>query len=128
APVIAADRGVEVRLLTYDESPDYRNVLTVRGVLADGRVVSVSGTLSGTKHVEKLVEVLGFDVDVQPSEHMAFWRYQDRPGVVGTVGRLLGDAGVNIAGMQVSRDVKGGHALVAMTVDQAIPPQVMDEI
>src|SRR5690606_27323661 len=36
APVIAADRGVEVRLLTYDESPDYRNVLTVRGVLADG--------------------------------------------------------------------------------------------
>jgi D-3-phosphoglycerate dehydrogenase len=48
--------------------------------------------------------------------------------VVGTVGRLLGEAGVNIAGMQVSRDVKGGHALVAMTVDQAVPPQVMDEI
>lgn len=128
APVIAADRGVEIRLLTDEESPDFRNVITVRGVLADGRIVSVSGTLFGTKHVEKLVEVLGFDIEVQPSEHMAFWRYQDRPGVVGTVGRLLGDAGVNIAGMQVSRDVKGGHALVSMTVDQAIPPQVMDEI
>jgi D-3-phosphoglycerate dehydrogenase len=128
APVIAADRGVEIRLLTEEESPDFRNVITVRGVLADGRIVSVSGTLFGTKHVEKLVEVLGYDIEVQPSEHMAFWRYQDRPGVVGTVGRLLGEASVNIAGMQVSRDVKGGHALVAMTVDQAVPPQVMDEI
>jgi D-3-phosphoglycerate dehydrogenase len=128
APVIAADRGVEIRLLTSEESPDFRNVITVRGVLADGRVVSVSGTLFGTKDVEKLVEVLGYDIEVQPSDHMAFWRYQDRPGVVGTVGRLLGEAGVNIAGMQVSRDVKGGHALVAMTVDQAVPPQVMDEI
>jgi D-3-phosphoglycerate dehydrogenase len=128
APVIAADRGVEIRLLTSEESPDFRNLITVRGVLTDGRVVSVSGTLFGTKDVEKLVEVLGYDIEVQPSEHMAFWRYQDRPGVVGTVGRLLGEAGVNIAGMQVSRDVKGGHALVAMTVDQAVPPQVMDEI
>lgn len=128
APVIAADRGVEVRLVTDDESPDFRNVITVRGVLADGRVVSVSGTLFGTKHVEKLVEVLGYDVEVQPSAHMAFWLYQDRPGVVGTVGRLLGEAGVNIAGMQVSRAEKGGPALVAMTIDQAVPSRLMDEI
>jgi D-3-phosphoglycerate dehydrogenase / 2-oxoglutarate reductase len=128
APVIAADRGVAVRLVTDEESPAYRNLVTVRGALADGRMVSVSGTLSGPRHVEKLVEVLGYDVEVQPSEHMAFWRYDDRPGVVGTVGRILGDAGVNIAGMQVSRDSRGGHAMVAMTVDQAIPADVMDEI
>ena len=128
APVIAADRGVEVRLITDDDSPDFRNVVTVRGVLADGRVVSVSGTLFGTKHVEKLVEVLGYDIEVQPSAHMAFWLYRDRPGVVGTVGRLLGEAGVNIAGMQVSRAAKGGPALVAMTIDQAVPSRLMDEI
>ncbi|HSI93348.1 MAG TPA: phosphoglycerate dehydrogenase [Jiangellaceae bacterium] len=128
APVIAADRGIEVRLLTDEESADFRNLITVRGVLADGRAVSVAGTLFGTKHVEKLVEVLGYEIEVQPTEHMAFWLYQDRPGVVGTVGRLLGEAEVNIAGMQVSRDAKGGHALVAMTVDQAIPVHVMDEI
>jgi D-3-phosphoglycerate dehydrogenase len=128
APIIAADRGVAVRLVTDEESPDYRNLVTVRGTLADGRMVSVSGTLSGPRHVEKLVEVFGYDVEVQPSEHMAFWLYDDRPGVVGTVGRILGDAGVNIAGMQVSRDARGGHAMVAMTVDQAIPQHVMDEI
>ena len=128
APVIAADRGVAVRLVTDEESPDYRNLVTVRGVLADGRTVSVSGTLSGPRHVEKLVEVLGYDIEVQPSDHMAFLRYEDRPGVVGVVGRVLGDARVNIAGMQVSRDTKGGHALVVMTVDQAIPPRAFDEI
>ncbi|NEE00776.1 phosphoglycerate dehydrogenase [Phytoactinopolyspora halotolerans] len=128
APVIAADRGVEVQLKTYEESPDYRNLVTVRGTLPDGRKVSVSGTLSGPKHVEKIVEVLGYDIEAFPAEHMAFFRYVDKPGVVGTVGRVLGEAGVNIAGMQVSRDTKGGHALVAMTVDQAIPTPALDNI
>ncbi|MFW5899039.1 MAG: ACT domain-containing protein, partial [Jiangellaceae bacterium] len=128
APVIAGDRGVEVRLITEEESADFRNLVTVRGVLTDGQVLSVSGTLFGTKHVEKLVELLGYDIEIEPSEHMAFWRYQDRPGVVGTVGKLLGEAGINIAGMQVSRDTKGGHALVGMTVDQAISPAVMEEV
>jgi D-3-phosphoglycerate dehydrogenase / 2-oxoglutarate reductase len=128
APVIAVDRGVAVRLVTDEESPDYRNLVTVRGTLADGRTVSVSGTLTGPRHVEKIVEVLGYDVDVQPSEHMAFLRYDDKPGVVGTVGRILGEANVNIAGMQVSRDSRGGHAMVAMTVDQAIPDRALESI
>ena len=90
--------------------------------------MSVSGTLTGQRQVEKLVEVDGFDIEVTLSDHMAVFRYDDRPGIVGTVGRILGEAGVNIAGMQVSRDRKGGHALVAMTVDGAIPTRVLDEI
>jgi D-3-phosphoglycerate dehydrogenase / 2-oxoglutarate reductase len=120
APLLAKERGVEVTLTTSDESPDHRNLLTVRGTLAGGAVVSVSGTLVGPRRIEKLVEVDGFDVDLVPAEHMAFFRYHDRPGVVGSVGQLLGDAGVNIAGMQVSRDERGGHALMALTVDSAI--------
>ena len=67
-------------------------------------------------------------IEVALHEHMAVFRYDDRPGIVGAVGRILGEAGVNIAGMQVSRDRKGGHALVAMTVDGAIPGPVLDEI
>jgi D-3-phosphoglycerate dehydrogenase len=88
----------------------------------------VSGTLTGQRQTEKLVEVDGFDIEVTLSDHMAVFRYDDRPGIVGTVGRILGEAEVNIAGMQVSRDRKGGHALVAMTVDGAIPQAVLDEI
>jgi D-3-phosphoglycerate dehydrogenase len=117
-----------VRLTTDPDSPDYRNLVTVQGTLADGSQVSLSGTLAGPRHVEKLVEVDGFDIEVVLSEHMAVFRYADRPGMVGTVGRILGEASVNIAGMQVSRDSKGGHALVAMTVDSAIPHDVLDEI
>jgi D-3-phosphoglycerate dehydrogenase len=128
APVLASDRGVGVRLSTDPDSPDYRNLVTLRGTLADGTQVSVSGTLTGPRQVEKLVEVDGFDIEVTLSDHMAVFRYDDRPGIVGTVGRILGEAGVNIAGMQVSRDRKGGHALVAMTVDGAIPTPVLDEI
>ena len=93
-----------------------------------GTQVSVSGTLTGPRQTEKLVEVDGFDIEVTLSDHMAVFRYDDRPGIVGTVGRILGEAEVNIAGMQVSRDRKGGHALVAMTVDGAIPQTVLDEI
>ncbi len=128
APVLAADRGVQVSLRTDAESPDYRNLVALRGTLSDGTQVSVAGTLTGTRHVEKIVEIDGFDVEVALSEHMAVFRYEDRPGIVGTVGRVLGEAGVNIAGMQVSRDRRGGHALVAMTVDSAIPAGVLDDL
>ena len=121
APLLAAERGIEVRLVTEAESPDHRNLITLRGTLADGSQVSVSGTLIGIAQRERLVEVNGFVVDLEPTEHLAFFRYEDRPGMVGTVGRILGDAGVNIAGMQVSRDAKGGQALVALSVDSADP-------
>jgi D-3-phosphoglycerate dehydrogenase len=128
APLLAAERGVAVRLVTEPESPDHRNLITLRGTLGDGSQVSVSGTLVGIAQRERLVEVDGYDVDLEPAEHLAFLRYEDRPGMVGTVGRILGDARVNIGGMQVARDTKGGHALVALSVDSAVPPAVLDEI
>src|SRR5947208_8762346 len=128
APLYAQERGLEVRLTTNEDSPDYRNLLTLRGTLASGEQVSVSGTLSGVRQVEKLTEVDGFDIDITPTDHMAFLRYEDRPGMVGTIGQILGAAQVNIAGMQVGRREQGGDALVALTVDSAIPPAVLDDI
>ncbi len=127
-PLLAAERGLEVRLLTDPDSPDFRNLVTLRGTLADGRQISVGGTLVGPKHVERLVEVEGFDIEIELTEHMAVLKYVDRPGIVGVMGRILGEAGINIAGMQVSRDRRGGKALVAMTVDSAIPQAALDEI
>ena len=117
-----------MRLTTSCESPDHRNVVTVRGTLAGGEEVSVSGTLAGPKNTQKIVAVGDHDVDLALADHMAFLRYSDRPGVVGTVGRILGEAGINIAGMQVSRADVGGEALVALTVDDTIPPNVLTEI
>ena len=128
APLFAQDRGVEVSLVTDDESPDYRNLVTVRGTLPNGHQLSVAGTLARPKNAEKLVKVDDFDVDLTLSEHFGFFRYEDRPGVVGILGQLLGEHGINIAGMQVARDAKGGHALVALTVDSAIPASLIEAI
>ncbi|MEU9837520.1 phosphoglycerate dehydrogenase [Streptosporangium sp. NPDC048047] len=128
APLLARDRGVTVELVTSPDSPDWRNVVTVRGVLADGRTVSVSGTLSGPRQITKIVEVNGYQMEIEPTDHLSFFTYSDRPGVVGVVGRILGDHGINIASMQVARDVKGGKALIALTVDTAIPADVVDQI
>ncbi|HXH77774.1 phosphoglycerate dehydrogenase [Nocardioides sp.] len=128
APLLAAERGTAVRLVTDSESPDHRNLITIRGTLADGSQVSVSGTLVGIGQKERLVEVNGFEIDIEPTDHLAFFTYADRPGMVGTVGNILGDAGVNIAGMQVSRQDKGGEALVALSVDSAIPGETLAEI
>jgi D-3-phosphoglycerate dehydrogenase / 2-oxoglutarate reductase len=128
APLLAAERGLAVRLVTDADSPDHRNLITLRGTLADGSQVSVSGTLVGLAQRERLVEIDGYDVDIEPTNHLAFLRYQDRPGMVGTVGGILGQAEVNIAGMQVARHSKGGDALVALSVDSALPAGVLDEI
>jgi D-3-phosphoglycerate dehydrogenase len=128
APLLAAERGLAVRLVTDSESPDHRNLVTLRGTLADGSQVSVSGTLIGIHQRERLVEVNGYDVDLEPNGHLAFFVYDDRPGMVGAIGRILGEAEVNIGGMQVARDRRGGLALVALTLDSAVPAGVLDEI
>jgi D-3-phosphoglycerate dehydrogenase len=128
APALAAERGVAVSMSKDADSPDHRSEITVRGVLPNGDTVSVSGTLSGPRMVEKLTDVLGFDVDLVPVDHLVFLRYADRPGVVGTVGAALGEAQVNIAGAQVSRTSQGGDALMALTVDSAVPAEVLEAI
>ncbi len=117
-----------MRLLTDPESPDHRNLVTLRGTLGDGTQVSVSGTLVGIAQRERLVEVDGFVVDLEPTEHLAFLRYPDRPGMIGILGGILGEAGVNIAGMQVSRNERGGEALVALSVDSAVTPATLEEV
>ncbi|MEJ7744849.1 MAG: ACT domain-containing protein [Nocardioidaceae bacterium] len=82
----------------------------------------------GIHQRERLVEINDYDVDLEPTNHLAFFTYRDRPGMVGAIGRILGDADINIGGMQVARDRQGGHALVALSVDSAIPSAVLDQI
>ncbi|MHB2023875.1 MAG: phosphoglycerate dehydrogenase [Mycobacteriales bacterium] len=125
---LAEQRGLEVILTTASESPDHRNLLILRGTLANHREVSVSGTLAGPRQVAKLTGVNGFDLELAMAAHMLFFEYHDRPGVVGTVGNLLGAAGVNIAGMQVSRRSAGGAALMALDVDSSVTPPALAEI
>ena len=128
APLFAEQRGLEVALTSDPESPTYRNLVTVRGAMADGRQVTVSGTLYGKNQVARLTEVAGFEIDLAASGRLLFFTYADRPGVVGAVGAALGEAGINIAGAQVSRTTEGGEALMAVTVDSPVSPELLEDI
>ncbi|WP_328461692.1 phosphoglycerate dehydrogenase [Actinoplanes sp. NBC_00393] len=130
APHLAADRGVEVDLATYEDAGEHVNLITVRGALPDGRTVAVAGTIvtAGTRETAKLVEVDGFELDLPPENVLLFFRYRDRPGVVGAIGTTLGRAGVNIAAMQVARRAAGGEALMALTIDSAADPEVLARV
>ncbi|MEU7866065.1 phosphoglycerate dehydrogenase [Dactylosporangium sp. NPDC049140] len=128
APHLAADRGVEVALAVFTDSSDQPNLVTVRGALPDGRVASVSGTyVAGPRESLKLTEIDGFSLELAAEGVLLFFRYADRPGVVGTVGSILGSAGVNIGSMQVARREAGGEALMTLTVDQAVGADLLGE-
>ena len=120
APVIAADRGVEVVEETRRSSRDYKNLVAVS---ADGR--RVAGTTIGTEDRQWLVSALGFQVEIELAPRMALLRYDDVPGVIGRVGTLFGSAGVNIANMAVSRSRDAGKALMALSIDSPVPPELI---
>jgi D-3-phosphoglycerate dehydrogenase len=127
APLLASERGIEVVETKTRSSKDWVNLVTLSGEGARGPV-SVAGTTVGRRDAERLVEINGIPVDLAPAKHLAFLFYEDRPGVIGKVGTILGQAGVNIASMQVGRRRQGGEALMALTVDSVIPPGVLDRV
>ncbi|WP_167139068.1 phosphoglycerate dehydrogenase [Diaminobutyricimonas sp. TR449] len=128
APLLAEQRGIEVRLITETTSEEYRNLLTIRGALSDGSQVSVSGTLVGTKQFEKIVEINGYDVEVPMAEHLIVMLYADRPGIVAIYGKEFGEANINIAGMQIARQEPGGKALSVLIVDSPVPDSLLEKL
>jgi D-3-phosphoglycerate dehydrogenase / 2-oxoglutarate reductase len=128
APLLAEQRGMAVRLMTDPVSDEYRNLLTIRGSLSDGSLISVSGTLTGTKQTEKLVEINGYDVEVPLASHLIVMIYKDRPGIVAIYGKEFGEASINIAGMQIARTTAGGQALSVLTVDSPVPEPLLEKV
>ena len=128
APLLAEQRNVEVRFSVDKVSESYRNVITIRGALTDGTPVSVSGTLTGPKQIEKIVEVNGYELELPIPEHLLVFSYTDRPGIVATYGSLLGGAGVNIAGLQIARDEKKGTALSVLSIDAPVDEPLVERL
>jgi D-3-phosphoglycerate dehydrogenase len=128
APLLAEQRGINVRLITDPVSEEYRNLLTIRGSIADGTQYSVSGTLTGTKQTEKVVEINGYDVEVPIADHLIVMIYTDRPGIVAIFGKEFGEANINIAGMQIARREAGGQALSVLTVDSPVPDELLETV
>jgi D-3-phosphoglycerate dehydrogenase len=123
APLIAAERGIEVSEQRHGRSQHYTNLVRVT-VTADGAETEVSGTTVGPEHRLFLAGALGFAIDIELAARMAFLVYDDVPGVIGRVGTMFGEAGVNIANMAVSRRSEGGKALMAFSIDSPAPPEL----
>ena len=123
-PTLAKQRGLRLETSRRSESADYTSLVVLRLAGDNGESV-VSGTLSGPKMQPRLVEALGFDLDVVPEKHMLFIRNEDVPGMIGKVGSILGDHDINIGNMAVGRGEPGSRAAMAVTVDEPIPEDVL---
>jgi D-3-phosphoglycerate dehydrogenase / 2-oxoglutarate reductase len=88
----------------------------------------VAGTTVGPEHRLFLAEAIGFPIDIELAPQMAFLSYDDVPGVIGRVGTMFGEAGVNIANMAVSRRTEGGKALMAFSIDSPAPPELVERV
>ena len=127
APVIARERGIAVSETRSTVSRDYVNLVALRAETEAGEV-TVAGTLVGKRNAERLVQVFDLDIDMAPARHMLFFLYEDRPGVVGRVGTILGESDVNIAAMEVGRRSQGGLAVMGLTLDGPVPATALDRI
>jgi D-3-phosphoglycerate dehydrogenase / 2-oxoglutarate reductase len=127
APMIAAERGVNVREERSRSARDYTNLVRVESV-SGGQPLRVAGTTMGNDNRLWLVSALGFELDMELAPLLVVFRYDDVPGVIGKVGTLFGAAGVNIANMTVSRTRQGGQALMALSIDSPAPPELVQQI
>jgi D-3-phosphoglycerate dehydrogenase len=127
APVIARERGIAISETRSSVSSDYVNLVTVRAETDSGEV-SVAGTLVGKRNDQRVMHVNGYDIEMAPATNMLFFEYEDRPGVIGTVGTILGQHEINIATMDVGRSSRGGTALMGLTLDTPVGPDVIEEI
>lgn len=128
ADYFARQRGIEVVESKRTATHDYVSMIIVKATCGD-RTVDVATALIGKKKNEpRLVSLFGYDLDMMPDRYMAFFRYPDRPGTIGKVGTILGDAGVNIGSMQVGRHEAGGPALMGITVDTPLGAPLLTRI
>ncbi|TML87280.1 MAG: phosphoglycerate dehydrogenase [Actinobacteria bacterium] len=127
APLIAAERGVDVREEQRRQSRDFTNLVRVEA-RRRGESFTVAGTTIGSEDRQWLVSALGFEIEMELAPLLMLARYDDVPGVIGRVGTLFGEAGVNIANMAVSRTRQGGKAVMAFSIDSEPPPDLVDRI
>ncbi len=125
---LAAERGVTAELSTTAESQNFRSVVQLRAAMPDGTSVTVSGTLSGRNQVQKLVEINGRHFDLRAEGDVVLLEYADRPGVMGRVGSLLGEAAVNIEAAQISQTNEGVDAIMLLRVDRPVDLAVLEPI
>jgi D-3-phosphoglycerate dehydrogenase len=126
APLMARERGIKVVESKSNRTGDFANYITVKADTGR-KQIEVEGVVFASKH-PRIVRVDSFYLEAVPEGYILILRNRDVPGVVGTVGSLLGRNGINIAGMELGRTEKGGNAISFIHVDDAVSKKALREL
>ncbi len=125
AGLIARRMGIEVESIRSTEVDSFSSLITLSLESPEGKRL-IAGTLfEGTP---KIVKMRNFALDFQPEEHMLVINYQDRPGLIGKIGSILGEAEVNIGNMSLGRQEKAGEAMVVFSVDSPVDDATLEKV
>jgi len=122
----AREAGIEILENKRKEAGNYKNLVSVKVETGKGHRI-VSGTIFEGRN-PRIVQIDDLDIDLKPRRDMLCMYYRDVPGVVGKVGSVLGKNNINIARMEVGRTERGKQAMALLTVDEQVPPAVVEEI
>jgi D-3-phosphoglycerate dehydrogenase len=112
--------------MKHERDCDYQTLIRLT-VTTERGARSVSGTLfGGTK--PRLVEIKGIEIEAELGAHMLYITNEDRPGLIGALGKTLGDAGVNIATFHLGRAERGAEAIALLEVDEPISAEVLEKV
>lgn len=126
APIVAKERGIEIKEIKSAEAGEFTSLVILK-VKARSSKASVSGTLYNRKDA-RIVEIDGLSMEVVPEGQMLLMINDDKPGVIGNIGRLLGDNQVNISRMQLGREHAGGKAISVVGIDSPVPPDLIEKL
>jgi len=127
APIIAKDRGIEVKVTQSSDTGEFTNLITIRVRTGKNREMRVSGTLNSRKE-PRIVQVDEFPMETVPEGEMLVLMNNDKPGVIGGIGMLMGQNGINIARMQFGRETAGGRAMSIVSVDTPVGEEVLTKV
>ena len=125
APSVAKSRGIKVSEIREKETSHYSTLITVR-VTASGGTSEVQGALFGEEG--RIVRINRFRVDVDPHARILICPHINRPGVIGTIGSIMGAAGINISSMQVGKSDRKGMNIMVLTIDHDISDDVLARV
>jgi D-3-phosphoglycerate dehydrogenase len=127
APVVAKERGIKVSETRRDRQGIYDGYIKVTATLADGTTRRVAGTVFSDGR-PRLIQIKDINMDAEFAPHMLYVINEDKPGFIGRLGTLLGDAKVNIASFALGRSAQGADAIALVEVDGGVPESVVAEI
>jgi D-3-phosphoglycerate dehydrogenase len=127
APVLAVERGIQVTQAKGLQSADYASIVLCQVTLEDSEIITIAGTLLDRREPH-IVQINDYRMNFVPEGHLLIMGSFDTPGVIGKVGTLMAENGINIGSWQTGRSSVGGHTLTVLTLDEALPDAILSKL